>query len=211
MSTMRFPVRVAICAWRESGAGIEAAPGSVRPSAAAAEKVSLEIAAQHRTGGEEDRRQVHRQRPHDERGRGLVASAHQHAAVGGIASQELLGLHREEVAIEHRGRLLEGLRERDRGHLDGESPGLPDAAFHLLGALAEVRVAGVDVAPRVDDRDDGLAEVVGAVVAHLRGARAMAEAAQILHPVPAVAAQLLGFFPGFHLAPRAWCLFSRIA
>ena len=37
MSTMRLPVRVAICAWRESGAGIEAAPGSVSPSASIAE------------------------------------------------------------------------------------------------------------------------------------------------------------------------------
>ena len=36
ISTMRLPVSVAICAWRESAAGIEAAPGSVRPSASAA-------------------------------------------------------------------------------------------------------------------------------------------------------------------------------
>ena len=36
MSTMRFPVRVAITAWRESAAGIEAAPGNVMPSASAA-------------------------------------------------------------------------------------------------------------------------------------------------------------------------------
>ena len=33
---MRFPESVAICAWRESGAGIDAAPGSVMPSASAA-------------------------------------------------------------------------------------------------------------------------------------------------------------------------------
>jgi len=33
---MRLPVCVAIAAWRESAAGIEAAPGSVRPSASAA-------------------------------------------------------------------------------------------------------------------------------------------------------------------------------
>ena len=36
MSTMRLPVSVAIMAWRESAAGIEAAPGSVTPSASAA-------------------------------------------------------------------------------------------------------------------------------------------------------------------------------
>src|SRR5258706_12644855 len=36
ISTIRLPVCVAICAWRESAAGMEAAPGSVRPSASAA-------------------------------------------------------------------------------------------------------------------------------------------------------------------------------
>src|SRR6185436_13521408 len=36
ISTMRLPVLVAICAWRESGAGIDAAPASVMPSASAA-------------------------------------------------------------------------------------------------------------------------------------------------------------------------------
>ncbi len=37
MSTIRLPHRVAICAWRESGAGIEAAPERVRPRASVAE------------------------------------------------------------------------------------------------------------------------------------------------------------------------------
>ncbi|MBS1163947.1 MAG: hypothetical protein H6R03_1843, partial [Burkholderiaceae bacterium] len=37
MSTIRLPVSVAICAWRESAAGIDAAPGKVRPIASAAE------------------------------------------------------------------------------------------------------------------------------------------------------------------------------
>ena len=36
ISTMRLPVRVAIWAWRESGAGIEAAPDKVRPSTSTA-------------------------------------------------------------------------------------------------------------------------------------------------------------------------------
>src|SRR6266581_5189742 len=37
MSTARLPVAVAICAWCESAAGIDADPGSARPSASAAE------------------------------------------------------------------------------------------------------------------------------------------------------------------------------
>jgi hypothetical protein len=36
ISTMRLPVCVAIMAWRESAAGIDDAPGSVRPMASAA-------------------------------------------------------------------------------------------------------------------------------------------------------------------------------
>ena len=36
ISTMRLPDSVAICEWRESGAGIDAAPGSVRPIASVA-------------------------------------------------------------------------------------------------------------------------------------------------------------------------------
>src|SRR5882672_7007067 len=36
-STARFPVAVAILAWCESAAGIEAAPGSVRPSVSTAD------------------------------------------------------------------------------------------------------------------------------------------------------------------------------
>jgi len=126
-------------------------------------------------------------------GCGLVAAAHQHAAVSRVGAQQLLGLHGEEVAVHHRGRLLERLGERDRRHLDREAAGLVDAALDLLRARAEVGMARVDVAPGVDDRDHGLARVVGAVVAHLRGARAMAERPQVVDAVPAVAAQLLRF------------------
>jgi hypothetical protein len=59
-------------------------------------------------------------------------------------------------------------------------------------SLLEVGVAGVDVAPGVDDRDERLAGVVGTLEAHLRGARTVAERAQVLHPVPAVTAEVLG-------------------
>ena len=39
ISTMRRPVSVAMRPWRESAAGIEAAPGSVKPIASAAEVI----------------------------------------------------------------------------------------------------------------------------------------------------------------------------
>jgi hypothetical protein len=76
-------------------------------------------------------------------GRGLVAAAHQHAAVDRMAAQQLLGLHRQQVAVEHGGRLLERLRQRHRRHLDREAARLPDAALHLLGALRKCEWQGL--------------------------------------------------------------------
>ena len=233
-------------AWRESGAGIEAAPGRVKPSASAAlvmveavpmvmqwpgerampcsiscqsfsrdvagaqlgpvfpgvraraQRRAAPVAAQHRARGHEDRRQVHADRAHHQRRRGLVAAAHQHRAVGRIGAQQLLGLHRQEVAVHHGGRLLERLGQRHRRHFHREAARLPYAALHFLDALLEVGVAGIDVAPGVDDGDHRLAGVVAAVVTHLRRARAVAEGAHVLGAVPAVAAQLVRSFL-FHL------------
>src|SRR5262249_59683671 len=69
------------------------------------------------------------------------------------------------------------------------------AALHLLGARAEMRMAGVDVAPGVDDRDHRLARVVAPVVAHLRAARAVIEGLAVGGAVPAVAAEGFWAFP----------------
>ena len=192
--------RAAIAAWRESAAGIEAAPGSVTPSASTAlvivdavpivmqcpgeraipcsiscqscsvmfagaqfrpvlpdvrsrpQRRAAPVAAQHRTGRHEHRGQVHRRGAHDQARRRLVAAAHQHRAVDRVRPQQLLGLHRQEIAVQHRRRLLERLGQRHRRHLDREPAGRPHAALHLLHPLLEMRVARVDVAPGVDDR-----------------------------------------------------------
>ena len=77
------------------------------------------------------------------------------------------------------------------GHLDREAARLPHAALDVLGALAEVAVAGADVAPGVEDRDHRLARVVGALVAHLPAVRERwPNDAQVRRAVPAVAAQI---------------------
>ena len=154
------------------------------------------IPAQHRTGGQEQRRQIHRRGTHQQTRRGLVAPTHQHRAVDRVGPQQLLGLHRQQVAVQHRRRLLERLRQRHRRHLHREPARLPDAALHLLHALLEVRVARVDVTPRVDDRDHRLAPVVGAVVAHLRGAGPMPERAHVRRPVPPVTAEFFRLLAG---------------
>ncbi len=76
----------------------------------------------------------------------------------------------------------------------GNPPACQMPRFTFFRTLAEVAVAGIDLAPGVDHRDDRLTVVVLARVAHLQRARAMAEGAQILRPVPACAAQLFGGF-----------------
>src|SRR5215216_2309035 len=122
----------------------------------------------------------------------VLSQPHQHRAVYRVRAQELLGLHGEEVPVQHRRGFLERLGERHRGHLDRKPTGLPNATFDLLGPLPKVGVAGVYVAPGIDDSDNRLPAVVLRGVAHLLGPRAVAERAQIAHPVPPVAAQLFG-------------------
>ena len=73
-----------------------------------------------------------RDRAHDQRGRRLVAPAQQHRAVERIRPQQLLGLHRQQVPVEHRRRLHERLAQRDRRHLQREPARLPDAALDVL-------------------------------------------------------------------------------
>src|SRR6185295_10990497 len=120
-------------------------------------------------------------------------------------------------SIEHGGRLHHHFGERHRGQLDREAAGLQHAALHLLGALAQVRVARIDVAPRVDDADHRPAGPVGRVVADLAQPRAMAERAQVADPEPAMAAQVFGAFAVCHgvpystLAPANLTTFSHLS
>ena len=154
----------------------------------------MPVAAQHRARRHVDRRQSHADRAHDQAGRGLVAAAHQHGAVDRMAAQQFLAFHGEEVAVEHGRRLHERLGKRHRRQLDRKAAGLPDAALHVLGALAQMAVARIDLAPGVDDADHRLAGPILAVIAELLQARAMAEGAQRLGAEPAVAAELFGGF-----------------
>ena len=159
----------------------------------------MPVAAQHRPGRHVDRRQSHRDRAHDEARGGLVAAAHQHRAVDRMTAQKLLAFHSEEISIEHGRRFDERLGERHCRQFDGKTAGLPDAAFHVFGAVAQMPVTSVDVAPGVEDADHRLAGPIVAVVAELPEPRAMAERAQIIAAEPAVAAQFRGCFcPGIH-------------
>jgi len=77
---------------------------------------------------------------HDKSRVGLVAAAHQHAAVGRVGAQQFLGLHRQKIAIEHGRGLLERLGQGHGRHLDRKSSRLPNAPLDLFGALPEMGV-----------------------------------------------------------------------
>src|SRR5487761_288150 len=109
-------------------------------------------------------------------------------------------LHRQQVAVHHRRRLLERLAEGCDRHYHREAAGFEDAAFDLFGALAQVHVAGVDAGPGVEDGDDGLALVLfrrDAEAAHPRAVAERAGAVGAVAAEPVVASELLW-------GPHAW-------
>ena len=159
---------------------------------ARAQRLALPVAAQHRPGRQIDRRQIHRGGAEQQARRGLVAAAHQHHAVDGMAAQQFLGVHRQHVAIEHRGRLQERFRQRQRRQFHRKAAGHQHAALDVVDAALEMHVAGLRVRPGVEDRDDRAALPLLRRVAHLHRARAMAEGAQIVGREPARAAELVG-------------------
>lgn len=99
--------------------------------------------------------------------------------------------------MEHGGGFGEHLAHGHDGDFHGVTASLEDAAFDGVGGEAEVHVAGVEVAPGVEDADDGFADVVFGTPACLLGSGAMAEGAEFVAAVPAVGAELFwGFAVG---------------
>src|ERR1035438_7624487 len=161
---------------------------------ATAKRLAAVIAPQHRPGRHEDRRESRARRAHQQRRRRLVAAAHQHGAVHRVGPQQFLGLHGQQVAVHHRGRLLERLGQRGYGELRREAARFPYTALDLLSPLPQVHMAGGDVGPGVEDGEEGLAAVLFGAEAELTQPGAMAERAQPLAAEPPVAAQFLGLF-----------------
>ena len=156
---------------------------------AAADGLAAVVAAQHRPRGHVDGGDVRAGRGHQQRGGGLVAAAHQDRAVGRVGAQQLLGVHGEQVPVHHRGRLPERLAERGHGDLDREAARLQHAALDLLGSLAQVHVARVQLGPGVQDGDERLAEVLLGLDAELAHPGPVAELPQPRRPRPAEPAE----------------------
>src|SRR5579884_4272170 len=159
---------------------------------AGAEIFAAPVAAQHGTCRNIDRGNSHADRAHDQAGCGLVTAAHQHRAVDGMTAQELLGLHRQQIAVEHRRRLDEDLAQRQGRQFDRKTTGLQHATFDVFRSGAQMAVTGIEIAPGIDDADDGLAVPILGVEASLTQPGTMAESPQIVDAEPAVATQLFG-------------------
>jgi hypothetical protein len=104
--------------------------------------------------GDDDCRHVAARRAHQQRGRGLVATGEEHDRVDRIAADRLFDIHRREIAREHRGGTQIRFAVRKHREFDGEAACFIDAAFHMLGELAKVRVARREFRPGVADADD---------------------------------------------------------
>ncbi len=126
---------------------------------ARAERLTTRLTVEHRPGGHHHRRQVDADRAHQQPRHRLVAPAEQHRAIDRVGPQELLGLHRQLVAVEHRARAQVGLAEAHHRHLEGHPARFPHAALHRFGDIAQPAVARVEVGPGVGDGDHRAASV----------------------------------------------------
>ena len=159
-----------------------------------AQHLPMPITAQHGASRHVDRGQACARGTHQQGGRGLVTTAQEHDAIDRVAAQKLLDIHRQEVAIQHRCRLDVLLRQGQRRQFDRKAACLEHTTLDVLDPMLEMGVAWVDVGPRIHNADQRLARPVFGPVAHLHGARAMAERAQIIGREPACAAQSFGGF-----------------
>ena len=154
------------------------------PGVAGADRPAAEAAAEQRAGGDDDGRQVGAGGTHEQGRRGLVAADQQHHAVERVAADRFLDLHGGEVAKQHGVGPQRVLAQRHGGELERHPAGLPDAALHMVGELAQRGVAGVEVGPAVADADDRLAVelVVRQAELALHGAVHEAGLVQALEP-----------------------------
>ncbi len=120
---------------------------------ARADLLAVPAALEHRPARDHDRRDIGAGRAHQLGRRGLIAAAQQHHAIDRVGLDHLLHVHGHQVAVEHGGGLDQHLAERDRGELQRQAAGLPDAALDRLGDDPQVGVAVGQLAPGVADAD----------------------------------------------------------
>ena len=129
----------------------------------------MPVTAQHWPCGNIDRGYIHADGAHQECGRRFVAASQQHAAIGGIGTEQFFCLHGQQIPVHHGGGFLKCFTKADCGHLYRKTASLPNAALDVVGPLTEVAVTWIDVAPGIDDGDDRLAGIVSLDTTHRGG------------------------------------------
>ena len=132
---------------------------------------------EHRTGWKENTRDIGAQSAHEHRRNRLIAPPHQNRSIDGVAPQDLFGLHRQQVAIEHGGGFHKHFAQAHDRDFHWKSSGLEHPAFDLLNPLAEMRVAGIHLAPGIEHTDDRFVLEVLVVEPHPFESRSVSEAA----------------------------------
>ncbi len=96
---------------------------------------------------------------------GLVATADYHHRVHGLRADHLFGIHRHQVAQEHRGGVGEALADGNSGKHHRQTASEHHAALHALNQVGHIAVAWIVVAEGIGYADDRAFErIVG--VAH---------------------------------------------
>ena len=126
-----------------------------------------------------------------------------------MGADHLFGVHRHQIAIKHRCRPHEQLAERNRGELEWCAAGLPHAPFDILGKLAKVVVAVVQIALGLSDADDRPGQV-RIVQAHALGEGTPHEPVHIRVVKPRVG-PLVRLNGHARAVRRAWCAWSKCA
>ncbi len=106
-----------------------------------------------------------------------------------IAADGFFDVHAREIAEQHRGRLELRLAQRHHREFERESAGFVHAALHELRELAEMTIAGRELAPGVADADDGPAVEHVVRIALVLEPAPVNEAILVLLAEPVLAAQ----------------------
>ena len=137
--------------------GADLAGAIARPEAAAigagAEPLALVPPGHHRPGHQHHRRPPGRDRAHELRRHGLVATAHQHDRVHRLRADHLLGVDGHQVAVFQAGRIEEHLAERHGREIDRQPARRQHAALHRVEQLRKMPVTVVEAGAGVGDAD----------------------------------------------------------
>ena len=130
--------------------------GGPQPAAigTSAQFLALVVADQHRAGDQHDGRHIGTGSGHQLGRHGFVATTDQHDGIHRLGADHFLGIHRHQIAQEHRGRVGKALMDRDGREGHRQAAGQHHSALHGLDQLRHIAVAGVVIAERIGNADD---------------------------------------------------------